>query len=196
MAGAPELAAALAQPVVSSPPHGLDSSLDHLSDSALVIEEGGRKSKKEPKTKSKGRPPKTPKVKTKVQASTSESGTACFKLEVHVLLWKACFLVYLDPVFLRFVSVLFRRWAGGFGVAGWGPGAAVFEPAGDGAEGADVVREESVQAHQRETGQETSRSAGQGAASNCSRDIGFSHRQSGVKIFDARVKILTRGHQI
>ena len=82
MAGSPELAAALSQPLASPPSQGLDAAalgLDQLTDAPLVIEEDKKKAKRESK------PPKPPKMKSpkskKKRDSIMEeqrSGKKCF----------------------------------------------------------------------------------------------------------------------
>ena len=76
VASAPELAAALSQPVVVPPSQGLDAAalgLDQLTDAPLLIEEEKKKPKKESKTKPKVKSPK-PKKMSGLSPSRKETG--------------------------------------------------------------------------------------------------------------------------
>ena len=85
VASAPELAAALSQPVVAPPSQGLDAAalrLDQLTDAPLLIEEEKKKPKKESKTKPKIKSPK-PKKMSGLSPSQKEKETGMFSFTSH-----------------------------------------------------------------------------------------------------------------
>ena len=82
VASAPELAAALSQPVVAPPSQGLDAAalgLDQLTDAPLLIEEEKKKPKKESKTKPKVKSPK-PKKMSGLSPSLKEKEMGMFSV--------------------------------------------------------------------------------------------------------------------
>lgn len=82
VASAPELAAALSQPVVVPPSQGLDAAalgLDQLADAPLLIEEEKKKPKKESKTKPKVKSPK-PKKMSGLSLSQKKKETGMFSV--------------------------------------------------------------------------------------------------------------------